>query len=520
MVTQVANVVKSPQAKRLATGFVCATSLVGLLALGMLWAFPATARHKPVIFIGLVEPPQVDAETGLFVGDVSRLHDVLEELRNNPAAMGLTSSAVTIQLAEHAIYRLDPSQPEEGRVQLAARTGRAGGNRYTDDRDAYGNPGADGIPDAIGIDTLGNQIFARRQTIIDGRGLTGGRAVVEAGLDNFICNLTVWGTRDPVPGGDNVPNAEIRLLLTDQDNVGSLDVDGVICEKGRRGIQVRGDNSAQMYLTVRRSILRDHADPLDVAWGLQLQPENISGVRFSATLRDNRINNNGIGIFLAILGTHDAKITINSYHNVIEANGTGISSLPRDVNLPEGILRTRITIRSVKDMIWNNGPPGGGVLARGYLRDLSGVEIRDIETRLQFLGTRFVKLTASGAFDGPQNRTATTRRDLRIVGAVLAAPDLTGPTSDISVSLLQRHTQSSLMPTTYDAAPQPISINDNAPDVVDITILGCRAAYERTNAGVNVPDASLFEADCDDEDDGQHGRHNSDNDDDIEFDDD
>jgi hypothetical protein len=261
-----------------------------------------------------------------------------------------------------------------------------------------------------------------------------------------------------------------------------------------------------MYLTVRRSILRDHADPVDFAWGLQLVPANISGVRFSATLQNSRIYNNRIGIFLGILGSHDAEFTVHSYHNVIEANGTGISSLPGDANFPDGIRRTRITIRSVKDMLWNNGPPGGGVLARGYQRDLSGAEIRDIATRLQFLGTRFVKLTASGAFDGPQNRTATTRRDLRIVGAVLAAPALTGPTSDISVRLLQRHTQSSLMPTTYDAAPRPISINDNAPDVVDITILGCRTAYERTNEGVNVPDASLFEADCDDEDDGQQGR--------------
>ncbi|HEY7494878.1 MAG TPA: hypothetical protein VIH59_27720 [Candidatus Tectomicrobia bacterium] len=126
MVTQRANGVTSSPAQRLATGFVCATSLVGLLALGMLWALPATARHKPVIFVGIVEPPQVDAETGLFVGEVSRLYDILEKLRNNPAALGLASSAVTIQLAEHAIYRLDPSQAEAGRVQLAARTGRAG----------------------------------------------------------------------------------------------------------------------------------------------------------------------------------------------------------------------------------------------------------------------------------------------------------------------------------------------------------------------------------------------------------
>jgi hypothetical protein len=48
------------------------------------------------------------------------------------------------------------------------------------------------------------------------------------------------------------------------------------------------------------------------------------------------------------------------------------------------------------------------------------------------------------------------------------------------------------MPTTYDAAPQPIFIDDNAPDVVDITVVGSQKAYMRTNEGVNELDESLF----------------------------
>jgi hypothetical protein len=86
----------------------------------------------------------------------------------------------------------------------------------------------------------------------------------------------------------------------------------------------------------------------------------------------------------------------------------------------------------------------------------------------------------------------TRRTDLRIVGAVLATPDLTGPTSGMSVRLLLRRTTSSLMPTDYDADPQPIDIDDNAPDVVDITIIGSQKAYMRTNKGVNELDESLF----------------------------
>jgi hypothetical protein len=475
-------------------GWLAGTRLVVLLAIGILWALPATARDRPVILVGIVEPPQVDPETDLFVGDVGRLHDVLDQLWNDPAALGLTSSSATIRLAAHAIYRLDPSKWEEGRVRLAPGTAIRGGNQYIDDRDEDGNPEPDGIPDAIGVDALGNKIFASQQTIIDGRDLAGVRAVIEAGLENSIRNLTVWGARDPVPGGTNRPGAEIGLLLTDQDNVGSLEVDGIICEKGRRGIQVTGVNGAYMYLTIRRSILRDHADPVDFAWGVQVNSGNVSGIKFSATLRNSRIYNNRIGIFLASVGTRDGELSLNAHHNVIEENNSGITSLIRDLNSPQGSLRNRIRIHSSKDMIWNNS--AGGVNATGYQRDANDIEIRDNETALQFLGTRFVKLTASGAFDGLQNRRTTnqvTRRtDLRIVGAVLAAPGLTGPTSGMSVSLLLRRATSSLMPTDYDSDPQPIFIDDNAPDVVDITVIGSQKAYLRTNKGVNELDESLF----------------------------
>jgi hypothetical protein len=471
-------------------GWLAGTRFVVLLVIGILWALPATARDRHVVLVGIVDPPQIDSETGLFVGDVDRLHDVLDKLWNDPSALGLASSSATIQLAENAIYRLDPTKPEAGRVKLPFGTGLLGGNQYTDDRDEDGNPGSDGIPDATGVDATGNEIFASQETILDGRFLTGDRAVIEAGLANSIRNLTVWGARDPVPGGANSPGAEIGLLLIEQDNVGSLEVDGVICEKGRRGIQVVGANGAQMYLTARRSIVRDHADPVDFAFGVQVTSANVSGFRLSATLRNNRMYNNRTGIFLASVGTRDGEFIFNSHHNVIEENNSGITSLIRDFNSPQGSLRNRISVHSSNDMIWNNST--GGVNAIGYQRDANGVEIRDNETELQFLGTRFVKLTASGAFDGLQNRRANRRTDLRIVGAVLAAPGLTGPTSGMSVRLLLRQATSSLMPTDYDLAPQPIVIEDNAPDVVDITVIGSKKAYLRTNEGVNELDESLF----------------------------
>src|SRR5437879_3460392 len=162
-------------------GWLARTRFVVPLAIGILWGVPATAQDVPVILVGIVEPPQVDPETLLFVGDVERLHYVLDKLRNDPAALGLASSSATIQLAENAIYRLDPTKPEAGRVKLPFGTGLLGGNQYTDDRDEDGNPGADGIPDAIGVDAMGNKIFASQETILDGRFLTGDRVVIEAG---------------------------------------------------------------------------------------------------------------------------------------------------------------------------------------------------------------------------------------------------------------------------------------------------------------------------------------------------
>jgi len=469
-------------------GWLAGTRVVVLLVIGILWALPATARDRHVILIGTVDAPK-DFETGLFVGDVERLHDVLDKLWNDPAALGLTSSSATIRLAANAIYRLDPTKWEEGRVRLALGTAMQGGNQYTDDRDEDGNPGPDGIPDAIDIDERGNKTFASQQTIIDGRGLTGERAVIEAGRENTIYNLTVWGARDPVPGGTNRPGAEIRLLLTDHDDVGRLTVDGVICEKGRRGLHVSSANGALMDLTARRSIFRDHADPMDFAWGVQVFTRNFS--EHSVTLHHNRISNNRIGIFLASVGVRDGELLLNSHHNVIEENNIGIQSLIRDFNSPEGSLRNHTQIHSTTDMIWNNRM-GGGVLAVSYQRDANGIEIRDNATELQFWETRFVKLTASGEFDGLQNRRANRRVDLRMVGAILATPELTGPTSGMSVKLLLRQTTSSLLPTDYDPAPQPIVIEDNAPEEVDITIIGSQKAYLRTNEGVNELDESLF----------------------------
>jgi hypothetical protein len=69
-------------------GWLVGARFVVLLTIGILWALPATARDRHVVLVGIVEPPQRDSETKLFVGDVERLHDVLDKLWNDPAALG------------------------------------------------------------------------------------------------------------------------------------------------------------------------------------------------------------------------------------------------------------------------------------------------------------------------------------------------------------------------------------------------------------------------------------------------
>jgi len=75
-------------------GWLASTRFVVFLAIGILWALPATARDRPVILIGIVDAPK-DSETGLFVGDVDLLGDSSSTPTTSPGSGSQLLFAIT-----------------------------------------------------------------------------------------------------------------------------------------------------------------------------------------------------------------------------------------------------------------------------------------------------------------------------------------------------------------------------------------------------------------------------------------
>jgi hypothetical protein len=77
-------------------------------------------------------------------------------------------------------------------------------------------------------------------------------------------------------------------------------------------------------------------------------------------------------------------------------------------------------------------------------------------------------LNEDGSFDGLQNRDASRRRDITILGA--NSGGFIGPASDNKVKVKVKEATTSLMPTDYDSNPQPFVAIDNAPDQVEVEL--------------------------------------------------
>jgi hypothetical protein len=462
-----------------------------VVAIGLSGVVRVAAENEdddaPVVRVGIVTDSSgagvVDPATGLFVGDVGQLYDALDALANNPGALGLSSSRATIQLAPSAIYRLDSTKGDLGRLRLPFGTGIRGGNSYAE---------SDGVPVAIGVDASGDRIFATDETVIEGSALTGPRAVLEVGLDNAIRNVTVHG--------GELANAEIVASLRPPSGPANVEVTGCILEKGRRGIQVGGGGiypgDGTVNLLVERNIIRHHGVPSAVfAWGIQIVPGSSTGARYLAEIRNNLFYDNKIGLFLPSLGEQDGETVVLSSQNVYEQNrfdagqpfpdkfAAGIFIFVRDFGNPAGSHRNLIQLFSSGDAIWNNSGYGGLEIT-GVQRDSSGSEIMDNEIDVQLVGTRFVKL-ADGALDGPQNEDAVAgkRRDVVIVGEVGAG---TGTTSGNKVNVQIVGATSSLLPTSYDPDPEPFLVNDNAPAEVALTVSGS-LSFDRASGEQAVP---------------------------------
>lgn len=418
-----------------------------LAVIAVTWGTSARSQEQPVVTVNNVE----------------ELYAAVNDPANAGALLVLASGEFMLTMSDP----MGNPRPNAGRLVLQSGMSIEGQNSYAE---------SEGVPVPIGIDpATGDRIFATNESIIEGNALTGPRAMIEAGLNNAIRNVTLRG-------GEN-PSAEIALNLRPASGPANVEVTECILEKGRRGIGTGSGGvvpGGTVDLRAQRNIFRHHGvTSARFSWGIQLTAT--TGARVSAEIRDSLFYDNKVALFLPSLGAQDGETQVLSSHNVYELQrfdagvsfsdkvAAGIFIFIRDFFNPLGSHRNRIQLISTDDAIWNNdGTAGLGIT--GIQRDTAGVEIEDNEIDVLLEDTRFVKVR-DGAFDGPQNRDAilNKRRDIAIVGEVATG---TGPTSGNKVNVELRNAKSSLMPTSYDPDPHPLLVDDNAPADVAITVTG------------------------------------------------
>ena len=395
-----------------------------------------------------------------------------------------------------------------------------GSNAYTylDGIPAARDFNGDGLPD---LDTNGRKIFAdpATETIIDATGLllapinTNGVIEVRAAPDSslgtvhFIQNLTLRGNHTPRAGiiAQAARNSSLRVTLA-----------SCVVERLPRGIQVdvrraptNADNS-RLDATITGNVFRDNSLSQTVfGHAIQSSIAQVRNHRMHLSVRNNLLYGNKTNLSVQSFGdAQDSQEVVESENNIYEESKL-VDVPSRDDEFSGGIIvELRGIMPDVKsignltefnsrnDKIWNN--EGSGLLV-GFVRLAETAEIAGNTIKIELKDTLFVKLKADGTFDGPQNRetmiadpSATKRRDIKIVAlaGVNASPELTsGNRIDFEI----KGATSSLMPTTYDPAPEPLQILDNFPQGVEITIDGSPKDFSNENTGFNVPDESLFD---------------------------
>src|SRR4030095_1428548 len=465
--------------------------------------------------------------------------DTIEELYAefyNP-----NNSGATIELAP-GIYVLNSAGPNGGRLVFGPGTAKAikGQNGYFHvDGDGVPDPrddNGDGEPD---LDPAGKKIFAdpATETIIDAKDLmlsptnTFGFIDLRAqpntsGISQSVSNITLRG--------NGTPRAAIIVAGT-QNSILDASITGCIIEDSPRGVQIDArlmnppGQNAQLNVMAEGNVIRNsgknNLPGVYYGWGIQTLQSNTSGVKFFLKVFHNRFYQNKMGLLIQSSGMDDGLINVVSQSNVYEEAvltfqstldviSAGIFITVQDsINLTRASHRNLINLLSNYDAIVNN-EGGAGLYVSGVWRNRNGTDIMDNEIDITLVKTRFVALNEDGSFNGLQNREARLdpgkteqeqtmlRRDITIVGAnnsgtALREPPpggFIGPTSGNKVNLLLRKATSSLMPTDYDPAPEPLLMQDNEPDQVEITIIGSPNAFERTNTGFNLPDLYLFES--------------------------
>jgi hypothetical protein len=456
-----------------------------------------------VVFVGTTGAQ--DPATGLDVGDVARLYEVLDLLTTDPTSLGFEDAKVRIQLAANAIYRLDPTKGDGGRVILADGAELAGGNVVHDYADLDGNPRPDGIPDAVGTDAAG-LIYATNQTILDGGKLADDagsvRGVIEPILNARIHNLTVWSAAPPPKVGIGAA-ISIRPAGVEK----TVDVSETILEGGRRGIHVASlraqghvADDVQVRLLAERNVFRNFKG--QNGWGVHFHQAVTSNLSMSGLLRHNRFYGNKTGLFMVQNGSVRSETTVVSTGNLIEEqHGRTSSAAERSAGVwitrqmessaanPQAPHENRMRFTSTDDAIWNN-PGSGGILIesanRGAIPSDSAFTNNDID--VQLIRTRLVKpgLSASGDHFLQNRITDATGGSLKRRDITITGPIGTGAVavSSNDVRVLVRRVTSSVEPMSYDADPVPLVIRNDNPEAVRITITGS-PAFTTVNEGTS-----------------------------------
>lgn len=441
-----------------------------IVTVTVLWLQPTSAKATPTISLPVA-------------GSTLTLGQQLQDAVNEPANAG-----VNIRLAR-GTYRLDPLRPNGGRLILQPGMALTGENEYVDcDGDKVWDPigactGSTFDPEKF---TVGDS-----ETLIDGTDIAnpqpapiGSTSVVRIGRDNSVAHVTIRAPRRASVAGSldiNVPPSVGGMSAVVSDS---------ILEGGQRG--VRCNNGAPLVsgiassATIERNIIRHVRNIPSTRFGFGVQVQNggqVTGNSWNAQLRNNRIYDSVIGVFIVGNSSTMVDTDVLSMGNVIQTNNVGVV-IVAGFDAGGAANDNHFRVNSQQDTIADNvgtafAGLGGGMVALAAGRDDPTTSACSAnQLTLQLVRTQFIG-----------NMQGTSARHLTVVGSFASAA--AGPTTgtDNEIRLLMRN-------TTSDGAAGAFVVDDSSPDDLTgtnvVTIMGSDVAFEHTNADFEIPPKGFF----------------------------
>lgn len=450
---------------------------MGVCALA-LWSQGPLALDKPIVDLPA-------AASSLTPGQQ------LQDAVNNPANAG-----VILRLARGS-YVLDPTRPAGGRLILQPGMEIVGENEYVD-------CDADGVWDPVLVCNGGASSSAQftlddSETLIDGSAITVAEtmqadappqratAVVRLGRDNTLRQVTVRAPRNVNVGGSVDVN-----VLPEAGGMSAVVADNVL-EGGQRGIRCNNGPLARSGIastaTFERNIIRnvDRLPPPapQPGFGFAIQVQNgfSTSSSWDVIIRNNRIYDNLIGLFVVGNQSTTSETNVLTMRNVITTNKVGMVVVSGFDGPGKAGTGNDFQVISQEDRIVDNvGAPflslGGGVVAIAGSNDFPDPvpASNGNRLRLQLLQTEF-----SGNLQG------SDPRDLSVFGYLTNRPR-SSPGENNQLRLLVRRADGE-----YQAGAFVMSDNrapaTSGPDN-KVIMIGSNVAFETTNEVFNAPDDS------------------------------